>query len=204
MATGGLLLLFSMPIVVRPLIGTIENQNKQVADSTLATTDSYILLGGGVSGHSLSEASQVRALELVRCYRKHPAPVILCGGAVYPGQLAEADIAMKTLQELGIPAEHLVTEGASKTSLENLENAREICDRMNWENPVLVTSALHMPRSLLSAQKAGLNVTPAPCGYISEVTNVTLDFFLPDARTLSCFRNWVWEVLGLMFYSIIY
>jgi uncharacterized SAM-binding protein YcdF (DUF218 family) len=85
------------------------------------------------------------------------------------------------LTQIGVPREALWLEGNSRNTYENAVESKKILDRAGIRRIVLVTSALHMPRSVAIFEKQGFEVIPAPTDYL--VTDRDWTYYLtPDWR----------------------
>ncbi|MBV8060306.1 MAG: YdcF family protein [Alphaproteobacteria bacterium] len=84
--------------------------------------------------------------------------------------MKEADIAKLQITELGIAPDRVIYEGNSRTTYENAALSAAIAGDDIKKNWVLVTSAYHMPRALLTFRQQGWNITGYPVGYFAEGT----------------------------------
>ncbi len=138
-----------------------------------------VLLGGGsldfqARGERLSlpdVGTAVRVMEAARVYRlAGSVPVIASGGvtAHSDGAMSEGDMMRRELAELSVPPEQIVSETRSRNTREQaVEVARELRTR-GIRRAVLVTSPLHMPRSLALFRAQGVDVIPAPAALVPE------------------------------------
>jgi len=91
----------------------------------------------------------------------------------------------------------------SRDTFENTKFAQKVCTRLSFTNPILVTSAYHMKRAIMSFEKFGLKVLPFPSGFKSwQGKHYRWRAFLPgDFLTASIAIK---EYLGLVFYKFAY
>ncbi len=173
--------------------------------------DVIILLGGGINGFvpdltgtgTPSEDMNGRLLTAVRAQRQLGVPVIVSGGAVFAGQPAEAPVVRRFLLDLGVPAEQVIVEAQSRDTMENARYCREIINRSGFRQPLLVTSAYHMPRSLAAFRKAGVTVTPLPAQFATGGGEPFLwVHWLPEAGALHRSSKALHEYLGLLWYRL--
>ena len=82
-----------------------------------------------------------------------PLPVLACGG----GNLGEpfAVTMGRILEKEGVPRQMIWTEERSTSTFENAAFAAGILKRHNISRVALVTSAVHMPRSVMAFSQAG-------------------------------------------------
>ncbi|MGO9379039.1 MAG: YdcF family protein [Dissulfurispiraceae bacterium] len=175
--------------------------------------DVIILLGGGVydtvpdlSGTgSPSEDMTGRIVTAVRLQKKVHVPIIVSGGAVFKGNKSEAPIIRRFLMDLGVPEDEIIVEDKSRDTSENANNTKIICDKKGYSKPMLVTSGLHMKRSVLSFDKAGMTVTPIPANLrTSSVRQYMWHDYLPLLASFDNSAFAMHEYLGLLFYKLAY
>lgn len=173
--------------------------------------DVIILLGGGVSDEvpDLSGAGAPsgemfgRLITAVRLQKKLGLPVIVSGGSVFKGRKAEATIVKRFLVDLGVPSDKVIAEDKSRDTIENAKYTMEICKRLKYKKPILVTSAFHMKRAIMSFEKVGLDVLPVPANFRTwENKKYGWESYLPGGfdDVAVALR----EYLGLIFYKFAY
>ncbi len=150
--------------------------------------------------------SMERTLCGVDLFTQGLAPrLVFTGGdtAIFGSAPWEAEEMKRLAVRLGIPAEAIVLEGRSRTTYESAIEAKRLLDQA----PILlVTSASHIPRALGLFRKQGLDVTPAPCGYLAQ--NAVGDWdgtpfsLLPDVRELQTTTYAVNEFVGTLVYRL--
>jgi len=173
--------------------------------------DVIILLGGGVydgapdlSGTGApSEEMSGRIITAVRLQKRLDIPIIVSGGIVFKGKKGEADIVKRFLIDLGVPSSKIIAEEKSRDTIENAKYTMEICQKRNYKRPILVTSAYHMKRSIMSFEKIGADALPFPANFRTwENKRYGWDDYLPRGfdGTATAFH----EYLGLIFYKFVY
>jgi uncharacterized SAM-binding protein YcdF (DUF218 family) len=127
--------------------------------------------------------------------------IFVSGGSGNPQQdkFTEAGWVKGQLLEFNVPDSAILIEQKSRNTLENAAFTKEVLQKAHLAPPyLLVTSSWHMRRSLYIFKKAGLDVVPYPCGYISGNYKLYLADYLPfDATTLSTWNLYIKEVVGL-------
>lgn len=134
-----------------------------------------IVLGGGfegginlVRGGYELNASGDRFVEAAILARRYPdARVVVTGGTGTLMLEGEGDgaTAPRLLMALGVEQDRLVLENESRNTHENAVFTRRLLEPQTGETWLLVTSAFHMPRSVLLFRKAGFEVVPWPADY---------------------------------------
>lgn len=129
-----------------------------------------VVLGGGMTSDprlpvssQLTVGSALRVVEAVRIHRQNPqAKILLSGGPVF-NTVSEAEGMAELAAALGVGREYLVLEALSR---DTEEQARFIKSMVGADSLWLVTSAVHMPRSMALFAEAGLNCLAAPTDYL--------------------------------------
>lgn len=133
--------------------------------------DAIILLG----------ESEYRTRAAIRLYKKHKVDVIPSG---YRGS---AERMAKALIANGVPASAIIEERQATNTKDHVKYILPIAIEKGYERVYLVTSAYHMPRSVMNFERAfaehGIEVVPYCCDYYtSRVFKPTDRDWLPDIR----------------------
>ena len=193
---------FSLPPVAGILTGTLESRYKPVPAESIADSNIrwIVVLGGGhdSSRHvssQLSPSSLARVVEGVRIYRsKSGRTLILSGGAVFD-PIPNAVAASRVAKSLGVREEDILLEAKSRNTE---EEAVFLAPMIGKERFFLVTSAVHMPRSVSLFRKQNLDPIPAPTDYTFRVQNPPfLLRILPNATSLQQSERAMREYMGI-------
>ena len=160
--------------IAEKVIGSLENVYSPPADIESSGGDVIILLGGGAlpdvpdvdGAGALCSSPANRLLTAVRLQRKLNIPILLSGGQVYSDTGAEAKIASKVLESLGVDKKDILMETKSINTTQNAKFSAEILHQNNLHKPILVTSAFHMNRAVLNFEQQGVDVIPYPTDYM--------------------------------------
>jgi uncharacterized SAM-binding protein YcdF (DUF218 family) len=117
------------------------------------------------------EESQFRRLEeAFRLYRIDPKPIIVSGGHADPFTPSEGEnrIICDYLLRWGVPAEHVIGEPNSRDTFESALEVRKILQQKGWRRYLLVTSAIHMPRSMFVFSRIAPEPVAAPGDFTVE------------------------------------
>jgi len=192
--------LFSITPISNLILQPLENQYQPIQKGDLNKADIILLLLGG------KEADVLRASEVLRLYNLQlttynlQSAIIISGTDPLNPQRKEAEEVKEFLTEGGIPAENIILEDKSKNTAESAKNIREIVGK---EPFFLVTSAYHLPRSIETFRKTGLNAVPAPADFKIKKNYDILDFF-PDAQNLRNCDLAFHEYFGILWYKLKY
>ena len=165
-----------------------------------------VVLGGGVeneaneyNGPTLSPDAMSRLLYGVHMSRLTQLPMAYTGGVGWAGtsqQTSEAEVAALALVRMGAPALRW-QENQSRDTRENALLTAAMLKNDGVTRIALVTHAWHMPRSVRQFEAAGLQVTPAPMGYIRSDLAPLLQW-LPSGKGLRDSGWVIREWLGLL------
>lgn len=157
-------------VVAEQTMGWLESAYEPPANPQ---GDVIIMLGGGAMPDSpdvdgtgaLCASPANRLLTAVRLQRRLDVPILVSGGQVYSDSGPEAQIARRILLSLGVPDDKILVETKSINTTQNAEFSTEILREHGLSQPLLVTSAFHMKRSVLNFEKQGVAVTAYPADY---------------------------------------
>ncbi|ANF97914.1 YdcF family protein [Paenibacillus bovis] len=195
-------------LVSDALVGSLE---QRYTPPTSVQGDVIVVLGGGatqgtpdIDGQgNLSGAAGNRLITAVRLYRQTGLPIVFSGGQVFADSGNEADIARRQLIGMGIPSKDVFAENRSLNTEQNAVNTAALLKQKKWSHPVLVTSAFHMPRSVVEFQRAGLAVQPYPTDYwVSQPEAIYAGKFSPSGGAVSSTSTALKEYLGLLVATI--
>ncbi|KAB8330060.1 YdcF family protein [Scytonema tolypothrichoides VB-61278] len=213
-----LLLFTSNGWVSRSLVQSLEWQHLPVTE--IPTAEAIVVLGGATKSAlpprpfvDLNEAGD-RVIYAGQLYRQKKAPIIILSGGRIDwkgGGLSESADMATILTSIGIPKEAIVQEPDSLNTYQNAVNVKKILNSRGIRRVLLVTSAIHMPRSLLIFQHQGIDVIPTPTDFLvshSELQEMTstpkgaLLNVLPDVDNLHLFTSALKEYIGILAYRL--
>jgi uncharacterized SAM-binding protein YcdF (DUF218 family) len=215
-AALGVLFFSSNAWVARVLVRGLETQYRPVAAYPKATA--IVILGGATRAPiaprvwpEVVEAGD-RLLYAARLYKEGYAPkLILTGGRITwdtTGSSEAKDIET-LLTFMGIPQTAMVLEGTSLNTHENAVNVKAILAQEKLDGPILlVTSAIHMPRSMAIFKKEGMEAIAAPTDYLFDESTEPLELaefvlkLLPDAEAMFQSTMALKEYVGMVVYRL--
>ncbi len=184
--------------------------------------DVIVILGGGTDSADyprpmveLSAAGD-RVLYGALLYKQGKAPhVLLSGGNIeFLGEASStpAEQMAEILELIGVPQSALILETQSLNTYENALYGAKILKEKGYERVILVTSAMHMPRSVALFRKQGIEVIPAPTDFkVTELQwrNLTRPSFetqlinlLPSSTNLEWVTAALKEYIGILIYQL--
>jgi uncharacterized SAM-binding protein YcdF (DUF218 family) len=175
--------------------------------------DVIIVMGGGafdnvpdLSGIGfLSSDSMGRLVTAVRLQKITETPILISAGQTVPHKIPEALIAKRILIDLGVPRNKVIVEVKSRDTIENARFTKQLFQKSGFKSPMVVTSAYHMKRSILSFKKVGMDVDPYPTNFrTGKHRAYSWDDYLPGIRDLETFTIALREYIGLVFYQWMY
>ncbi|OCQ93349.1 hypothetical protein BCD67_03675 [Oscillatoriales cyanobacterium USR001] len=215
-----ILLVFSNGWIAQSLARSLELQN--LPPEPIPQAEAIVVLGGGVYPAlpprpwvEVGEAGD-RILYGSQLYRQGKAPwLILSGGRIDwkkggpPESVDMAEIA----KAMGVPASAILQDPTSLNTYQNAVNVKKILDDRGIKGPILlVTSALHFPRSRFIFQDRGIKVIPAPTDFLiahqdfkasQNSWQAVLLNLLPDVDQLQLSTKALKEYIGLAVYRLL-
>ncbi|OXM15498.1 YdcF family protein [Paenibacillus herberti] len=204
---GSLLLLYllSSSWFSDMLMRGLEQRYDQSAVNELRG-DVIVVLGAGAVPDSpdlggignMSGSAEARLLAAARLSRTTGLPVLFSGGQVFPDSGNEANIAGRQLRELGFAADQILLENKSLNTEQNALLTRELMEKEGLKQPILLTSAFHLPRAMEQFKRAGLEPQPFPVDYSASLKpRWYWSKLLPTGSALSLSTTALKEYLGL-------
>ena len=205
-----LLLLFSNRFLFN---NTIPQWEIPPSPEPVAGSYDAIIVLGGFSWYNeeldriVFTSASDRIMQALQLYKAGVAPKLVLtsgsGSVTYP-DYKEGTRVLVYLRKIGIPDSALVIENESKNTW---ENARLTAALLKKEAPggryLLVTSAVHMRRSVSCFSKAGVTCTPYSTDCMGSKERISLDYLLmPQAGVLSSWNNLIHEWVGCIAYKV--
>jgi uncharacterized SAM-binding protein YcdF (DUF218 family) len=209
---------FSSQWVSHGLARSLEWQYLPQAE--LPEAEIIVLLGGGTRAAlpprpmtELNEAGE-RMLYAAKLYHEGKAPVVVVTGGYIEWlgtAMPEADGMQEILMLAGVPEEVIWLESRARNTYENAIYVKEIVAELGIQRIILVTSAMHMPRSVAIFERQGFEVIPAPVDYTVTMGDATVGspdlgtrllFALPDAEYLFLSTRALREYIGIVMYRL--
>ncbi len=173
-----------------------------------------IVLGGNTISYN-SLLSKVtfnynadRLMQAVLLYNKGKIKHILVTGSA--GNLIyrdakEGNLMRKALLEMGIPDSSIWVDTSADNTHENAVYANKMLAHNNvTDTCLLITSSLHMRRSVGCFQKEGVRVRPFATNLLRDSDVITFDYlFYPYAINMTIWEGMTHEVLGYYVYKIL-
>jgi uncharacterized SAM-binding protein YcdF (DUF218 family) len=182
-----------------------------VAADTRSGRVAVVLLGGGadtvhgVGGTTLAVPSGdglERVLEAARVFNlTHAEWLISSGGTLDPRDEPDASTMRDELVRMGIPAERILLEGKSRNTHEQAMFIEPMLKTIGATDVILVTSDIHMTRSLGAFRAYGVHAIPAiaPSTHAGDPVRKRV---LPHVEGLSRAQQLWHEVLGILYYAV--
>lgn len=168
------------------------------------TYSAVILLGGFVSedqnGDGHFNAATDRFTTATNLLAGGTAKHLLFSGGnadINPGKFNEAAFVGAELKKLHIADSLILLDSKARNTAENALYSKALLQKANLKPPyLLVTSAYHMRRAMLIYKKAGLDVVPYPCHYITRAGTVLPTDVIPGAEAFGIWSTYFKEMAG--------
>jgi len=213
----GLVLVFSNGSVSHWMGRSLEWQH--LPPDTLPTADAIVVLGGAIRPPDAPRPwvdvmeSGDRPIHGARLYLAGKAPkIIMSGGRIdwKDGGPPESSDMAEIAKALGVPDDAILEDPTSLNTYQNAVNVKQILEEEGLDSVLLVTSAIHMPRSLRIFEKQGIEAIAAPTDfritYSSEDGEKTAEgrllYALPDAGHLEYSTRALKEYIGMVVYRL--
>jgi uncharacterized SAM-binding protein YcdF (DUF218 family) len=200
----GVLYIFSLGIVKNTFVWLLESQYSVPKLEDLKSVDIIVVLGGGVlPGSGLRQKQEPTGFTYsrtalgVETFKQSSARYLVFSG----DQVAHV---MKDLAlALGVPEHQVIVESRSINTRQHPIELKNVIDVASVEKIGIVTSALHMPRTIRQFRKHFPLILPIPGNSIFESWGWHWTSLVPSAGALYHTSMFVYEIFGLMWYEIL-
>lgn len=195
---------------------------RYLPQQTTPAAEVIVVLGGGTERsqfpRQIPEVTGAgdRVIYGAYLYKQGAAPdILLSGGLVrWSGEepTSSADDMAQLMALMDIPAEHLWIQRESANTYDDAVFSKRILAEKGIDRVILVTSAMHMPRSVALFEAQGLEVIPAPADFTVTQSGwdamVHADFgtqvinLLPSTSSLGLTTNALREYIGMFIYTL--
>jgi len=210
-----ILLLSSNEIFSAWLVRSLEW--RYLPNGEIPQAEAIVVLGGGTRPriaprpwYEVNEAGD-RILYGAILYKQGKAPLLVVTGGraewLGEGGNPESEDMAAIAEALGVPSSAIIQESQSLNTRDNAVNTREILNKRGINKILLVTSALHMPRSMEIFRKVGVESIAVPTDFLSVQNEnskglaAILDL-LPSVDALKNTTNAIKEYIGLLVYQL--
>lgn len=143
--------------------------------ASLPQAEAIVVLGGAIKPAvtprpwvDVAEAGD-RVLHGAWLYKAGKAPLLIFSGGRITwkeGGPSESGDMAQLAMALGVPRSAIAEDPTSLNTYENAVNVKAILAQRKINRVLLVTSAMHMPRSLLIFRHLGIDAVPAPTDFL--------------------------------------
>ena len=133
------------------------------AEDHARPSDCAIVLGAAAYGNKPSPVFAERINHAVELHRAGTVKYLLfTGGSVIEADQPESRVGRAHAIAAGIPAEAILTERKSRTTGQNLVEAKRVMDREGLKTAVIVSDPLHLKRAASMARDLGIDAATSP------------------------------------------
>lgn len=195
--------------IVHKFLEKYETPYQPIAEGKVY--DCAIVLSGASRYDSFSRSLQFnqgaeRLTEPVILYKKGIVKKLLISGgsaSVFPPYLKEATYVRRFWLDMGVPDKDIIVESESRNTIENAKFSKELLEKKAvGKNVLLITSALHMPRSKYIFNNMGMLVDIYPVDFrvrrIEEPSYDITNYILPKTGALEAWGELIHEWVGLL------
>jgi uncharacterized SAM-binding protein YcdF (DUF218 family) len=200
----------SLPIVSHILVDSLENRSTYLKLKLVPQADVIIVFGGVIRREFPDypfpdlDAAADRIWHAARLYHDKKAPKIILSGGRNDWERnspSQAKTMAIFLKDLGVPEDAIILEEESRNTFENAIYCKRIMISEKMKNALLVTSALHMPRSKSIMEKINVDFIPISTDFMIVNNNSKAWDNLPNAGSLNKTTYAIHEWIGIIVYK---
>lgn len=126
-------------------------------------SDCIIVLGAGVQGTTPSPVFEERIRHGIDLYHAGLASKLLFTGGIGEGQThSEGSVGRSVATQQAVPAGDILIEEQSRTTQQNLSEARSVMLKHRLKSAIIVSDPLHMKRAMMMADGLGIKAVSSP------------------------------------------
>jgi uncharacterized SAM-binding protein YcdF (DUF218 family) len=199
----GLMLLPAAELLARPL------ENEYPRPALPAHVDGIVILDGGLNSDIFAtrgvmgeNGSTMRINAGAELARRYPDAKLVYSGSSNSALAQERAAAESQFRAFGISPGRTLYEQTSRDTGESFTELLKLVHPRAGQTWVLVTSAVHMPRAMAIARKAGWTMLPWPSDYIAPANpRLVLRLGYPSEGLVG-FDRALHEWVGLVYYRL--
>lgn len=191
------------------LVTPLENLTRPLQETAVTGAQAIVVLAAGriddapeYGGNEQPDYIALARLRYAaRLYRETGLPILASGGnGTASGRYKPKALAMERAlrEEFAVPVRWMET--ASENTAQNAAYSARILQKENIRRILLVTDAMHMPRSVVEFERNGMDVVAAPTVFFGGGT-MSLMTLLPSAEHLRRSYYALYEWIGLAWYA---
>ncbi|MDZ8050664.1 MAG: YdcF family protein [Aulosira sp. ZfuVER01] len=125
--------------------------------------EAAIVLGAAVWGKEPSPVFRERINHAINLYKNQDVnKIIFTGGVGESNEPAEAVVGKRYALARKVKLNDILTETESRTTYQNLKNARSVAFTSQINKFLIVSDPLHMKRAVMMARNLGMDAYPSP------------------------------------------
>ncbi|WP_456430710.1 YdcF family protein [Thermosulfuriphilus sp.] len=196
---------FGIGPVVNLLLRPLETRYQSPEIKELSQADTVVVLTSYIAPDKrsfldrLDCESLARLIYALKLHQRldHLELIFVGAGHIVDNDSPGAQVMAWVAEELGVPRDKIrYIEGPQDTA----ETAKTMASILSERRFILLTSAVHMPRSVYLFKREGLNPIPYPCHYLAGGGKLSPFSFFPHPANLARADLAVHEYLGLAWY----
>lgn len=203
-------LFFTNPYLYRKVTLAYQSQPAALPPDSGAIRIGILLsgfTGFDTAGNGYFTKGSDRFIQAANLYHSGTIKKLLISGGngnIWTPEPPESQFIKSQLVKNGIPDSCILIERKSRNTYENALYTKQIIDSAKLTGPfLLITSALHMPRSMKIFNKLAIPCIPYPCDFrVFPQTSYFLNTLYPN---ISLFKEWEYlikEIVGTWVYQI--
>jgi uncharacterized SAM-binding protein YcdF (DUF218 family) len=126
-------------------------------------SDCVVVLGAAAYGAHPSPVFEERIRHAIDLYQRGlVSKIVFTGGHGNGAAYAESEVGARYALRMGVPAHDILTESRSRTTQQNLVEAKALMDAAALRSAVIVSDPLHLKRAALMAKDLGITAVTSP------------------------------------------
>ena len=210
---GIIFLIFcSMPLVSKKLNVYLEKDYELNKISNIETADAIVVLSGMLKQIKVKNSIKYefnekvdRIIAGIDLFKNKKAPILILTRGYLPWMHGkpEGEILKEFVIKQGIPSDNIFLTEKSQNTKQEVESIKNNFSNQDFKI-ILVTSAFHMKRAEKLFKMENINVVPFPVDFLNTETDFTIIDLIPSSHSLTDTSDFIREILGRIYYNLIW
>lgn len=202
-----MLFVSSTPLAANLLISSLQTQYTKPRTNIDSATMAGIATLGATTVYKrdlpptqrLSASALARVIEAVRLHRQYPLLPLYFSGTTEGAKVSHARLMLEAARSISPTIQRAWLDTQSTNTLSEARHLQAVFKQQRF---LLVTSAYHMPRAIMTFKALGMHPIAAPANAIVIKNYAGLRQFWPDSKSLHLTSIALHEYIGMMWYQL--
>ena len=195
------------PLVANLLISSLQTQYTKPGTNIDSATIAGIVTLGATTIYTrdlpptqrLSATALARVIEAIRLHHQYPLLPLYFSGTTVGAKVSHARLMLEAARSISPTIQRAWLDTQSTNTFSEARHLRAVFKQQRF---LLVTSAYHMPRAIMTFKALGMHPIAAPANAIVIKNDAGLRPFWPNSKSLHLTSIALHEYIGMIWYQL--